>query len=111
MVLKPGQTITPYAQLTLPNFGSSNWNVPLNSDLTLIDTAFGQLQVPYRGAWSSTAVYSRGEQVSYSGMRPAGVRITSFAQPSVPGAPVFGWGADNANVAGWGTGCWIEPLS
>jgi hypothetical protein len=43
-------------------------------------------------------------------LRPAGVRITGFFQPSVPNAPVFGWGVENSTIAGWGTGCWIEPL-
>lgn len=42
---------------------------------------------------------------------PAGVRVTEFAQPSIPSTPVFGWGANNSTVAGWGTGCWIQPLS
>ena len=47
----------------------------------------------------------------YFNLRPAGIRITEFAQPSVPDTPVFGWGAQNSTIAGWGTGCWIEPLS
>lgn len=46
----------------------------------------------------------------YFDMRPAGVRITEFAQPSVPNTPVFGWGVQNTSIAGWGAGCWIEPL-
>lgn len=43
-------------------------------------------------------------------LRPAGVRITEFAQPSIPDTPVFGWGVENSTISGWGTGCWIEPL-
>ena len=43
-------------------------------------------------------------------LRPAGVRITGFFQPSVPNTPVFGWGVENDTISGWGTGCWIEPL-
>jgi Protein of unknown function (DUF2612) len=46
----------------------------------------------------------------YFNLRPAGVRITEFAQPSVPNTPVFGWGVENDTISGWGTGCWIEPL-
>jgi hypothetical protein len=46
----------------------------------------------------------------FFGLRPAGVMILGFFQPSVPSAPVFGFGAQNATVAGFGTGAWIEPL-
>jgi hypothetical protein len=46
----------------------------------------------------------------YFNLRPAGVRIIGYGQPSVANTPVFGWGAQNNNVAGWGTGCWVEPL-
>jgi hypothetical protein len=41
---------------------------------------------------------------------PAGVRVTQFAKPSIAATPVFGWGPVTAQVKGWGTGCWIEPL-
>jgi Protein of unknown function (DUF2612) len=44
-------------------------------------------------------------------LKPAGVQITSFNQPTVQGAPVFGWGAENSGVSGWGTGCWIAPIN
>lgn len=40
----------------------------------------------------------------YIVMRPAGVRITGYNQVA---APVFGFGAQTATVAGWGTGNWI----
>ena len=43
-------------------------------------------------------------------LRPAGVRINGFFQPSVPDTPVFGWGVENSTISGWGTGCFIEPL-
>jgi hypothetical protein len=44
--------------------------------------------------------------------RPAGVRITGFYQPSLPfpETPLFGWGVENATIAGWGVGAWIEPV-
>jgi hypothetical protein len=46
----------------------------------------------------------------YFNLRPAGVLITGFFEPSVPDAPVFGFGVQNSAVAGFGTGCWIKPL-
>lgn len=46
----------------------------------------------------------------YFDLRPAGVEMLGFFQPSVPGTPVFGWGLDTVNVQGWGLGSWIEPL-
>jgi hypothetical protein len=47
----------------------------------------------------------------YFNMRPAGVKIAEFAKPSVANTPVFGFGAENSSIAGWGVGCWIEPLT
>lgn len=47
----------------------------------------------------------------YFNLVPAAVRIVEFAQPSIANTPVFGWGANNSTVGGWGTGCWIAPLS
>jgi hypothetical protein len=47
----------------------------------------------------------------FFGLRPAGVRITGFYQPSVPDEPIFGFDAQNATVAGFDTGNWMEPLS
>lgn len=42
-------------------------------------------------------------------LKPAGVRIAGYFTPSVPGQPIFGWGVQNSLIAGWGTGCWLEP--
>lgn len=61
------QTITPNLQLTLPKYGQLNWDVTINGDLSLIDSAFGTLQLPYAGVWSNSTVYNRGAQVSYMG--------------------------------------------
>lgn len=47
----------------------------------------------------------------YFDLRPAGVRLKGYYQPSVPDQPVFGWGVQNANIAGWGTGVWIQPIT
>ena len=46
----------------------------------------------------------------YFNLKPAGVRINGFFQPSILATPVFGWGVENSTISGWGTGCWIEPL-
>jgi hypothetical protein len=44
-------------------------------------------------------------------LRPAGVGIRGYFMPSVPGAPVFGWGVENSSISGWGVGAWVEPLT
>jgi hypothetical protein len=46
----------------------------------------------------------------YFELKPAGVQITHFYQPTVQGAPAFGFGAQNSAVSGWGTGCFITPI-
>ncbi|KAA6459618.1 DUF2612 domain-containing protein [Acidobacteria bacterium AB60] len=46
----------------------------------------------------------------YFNMRPAGVRVSGFAQPSIPNNPIFGFGTSTPYIAGWGTGCFIEPI-
>jgi hypothetical protein len=72
-----------------------------NQDMTMLVVILGTLTLVQQ------AIISGG----YFGLRPAGVQITSFSFPSIPGAPVFGWGAENATVSGWGTGAWIQPIS
>ncbi|KAA6459615.1 hypothetical protein DYQ86_15970 [Acidobacteria bacterium AB60] len=62
-----GQSTTPNLQLQLPPYATQNWNIPVNQNFSAVDQAIGNLQVPYQGTWSSTAVYSRGQQVTYSG--------------------------------------------
>ena len=46
----------------------------------------------------------------YLDARPAGVSVSVHFIPSVTGAPLFGWGINNSNVAGWGSGCWAKNL-
>lgn len=46
----------------------------------------------------------------YFNLRPAGVRIAGFFQPSVSGQPIFGFDAQNSTISGWDTGCFMEPL-
>lgn len=60
------QTTTPNVQLTLPAYGTQNWNLQINPNFQKIDQAIGLLQLPYAGAWSSTTLYQRGQQVSYN---------------------------------------------
>jgi hypothetical protein len=43
-------------------------------------------------------------------LRPAGVRIIGFFQPSVANAPVFGLDIENATIAGLDVGAWAVPL-
>jgi hypothetical protein len=39
-------------------------------------------------------------------LRPAGVRLAAHLTQTVVGAPLFGWGVQNENIAGWGVGAW-----
>lgn len=72
-----------------------------NQDMTMLVTFIDLIQ-----SVVTKALITGG----YFNLRPAAVAITEFAQPSVQGEPVFGWDAQNSTVAGWDTGCWIEPL-
>jgi hypothetical protein len=60
-------TTTPNLQLALPAHGTQNYDVILNSDLSIIDNAIGILQLAFKGAWINSTQYSKGQQVSYLG--------------------------------------------
>lgn len=57
------------------------------------------------------ALFANGELT----LKPAGVRVAGYVTQSVVGVPIFGWGVDNENLAGWGKGAWgksyIPPQS
>jgi hypothetical protein len=46
----------------------------------------------------------------YLNLRPAGVGITNYYLPSVPGSPVFGFDVGNAAIAGFDSGGWVRAL-
>jgi hypothetical protein len=46
----------------------------------------------------------------YLNLRPAGVGITNYYLPSVPGSPVFGFDVENAAIAGFDAGGWVKTL-
>lgn len=85
------------------------WNTVMGGGILIQDNQDMTMLVVFLNLSASivTAALITG---GYFNLRPAGVRITEFAQPSVAGAPVFGWGVENSNISGWGTGCWIEPI-
>ena len=45
-------------------------------------------------------------QGGYLDLKPAGVLIDNYFTPPEPGVPYFGYGVENANIAGWGVGYW-----
>lgn len=47
------------------------------------------------------ALFVKGELL----LKPAGIQAT-LMEPSVPGAPYFGWGVENSSISGWGVGGW-----
>ena len=44
-------------------------------------------------------------------LRPAGVLITGYFQPSIPGDPVFGFDLENATISGFDVGAWMIPIN
>lgn len=46
-------------------------------------------------------------------LRPAGVEINGFYQPSLPisAVPIFGFDAENATVSGFDVGAWMVPVA
>lgn len=46
-------------------------------------------------------------------LRPAGVEINGFYQPSLPisAVPIFGFDAENATVSGFDVGAWMVPVT
>lgn len=50
------------------------------------------------------ALFLRGELA----LKPGGVRLTPYL-PTVPSAPYFGFGVENASISGWGVGAWGDP--
>lgn len=56
----------------------------------------------------SLAIVTQG----YFLMRPAGVRITGYFEPSLPypGTPLFGFDVENTTIAGFDIGAWIIPV-
>lgn len=58
-------THTPTLSLSQIPVGYPNWGALYNANLATIDSAIGQLQTPYQGAWTSGATYSKGQLVSF----------------------------------------------
>jgi hypothetical protein len=44
--------------------------------------------------------------LGYFNLKPAGVRIDKYYLPPVSNVPYFGFGVENAHIAGWGVGYW-----
>jgi hypothetical protein len=44
-------------------------------------------------------------------MRPAGVRITGFYEPSISDDPIFGFDVESSVVAGFDVGAWMIPIN
>jgi hypothetical protein len=42
----------------------------------------------------------------YLSLVPAGVGITNYYLPSIPGDPVFGMDAENSSISGFDVGAW-----
>ncbi|MFM0044135.1 DUF2612 domain-containing protein [Paraburkholderia sediminicola] len=42
----------------------------------------------------------------YLSLRPAGVGITGYYLPTLPGVPLFGFDAENPSISGFDVGCW-----
>lgn len=51
------------------------------------------------------ALFTQG----YFLLRPAGVRITGFYEPSISG-PIFGFDVESSVISGWDVGAWMIPI-
>lgn len=47
----------------------------------------------------------------YLNLRPAGVGITTYYLPSIPGGPLFGFDVENTAIAGFDVGAWALALT
>lgn len=47
----------------------------------------------------------------YLSLKPAGVRITAYALPTMPNVPFFGFGIAGTNIAGFGSGCFASMIA
>lgn len=59
--------VTPGLGLALPPYGYQPYNIPVNNNFSLIDTAYTNLAAQYQGTWSSSAVYNKSNIVLYMG--------------------------------------------
>lgn len=69
-----------------------------NQDMTML---IGVSKSVFSGLYKS--ILSRGDLT----LKPAGVRIINYRYVVEP-SPLFAWGVDNSNLAGWGSGQWGE---
>jgi hypothetical protein len=88
------------------------WDSVMSSDFGILiqDNQDMSMLVVFTGAIESVitkALITEG----FFNLRPAGVRINLFGEPSVADTPCFGFDAQSTVVAGFDTGCWIQPLS
>jgi hypothetical protein len=118
-----GLTVLPddiFRTLMLAQIAANNWDGTIPGAYAVWADAFGpgailiqdNMDMTITIVWlgSQDAVTLALLAIGLFGLRPAGVRITGYNLPSVAGAPVFGWGIQNAAIQGWGTGAWITPL-
>lgn len=89
-VLVFAQTTTPNLGLQLPAHGTPNYDVILNNNFSIIDTAVGILQNAFQGTWSASTTYSKGQQVSYLGSIYVSLTAQNFN--NVPATSTINWG-------------------
>lgn len=84
-------TTTPNLQLQLPPHGAINYDVILNNNFSLIDTAIGTLQSAYQGTWSGSSTYFKGQEVNYLGTIYVSLINTNFN--NTPSSTPSAWAA------------------
>jgi len=52
------------------------------------------------------ALFTQG----YLDVKPLGITLRGYITPSVPDVPLFGFGAENATVSGFGVGAWANII-
>lgn len=70
-------------------------------DMSMLIAVLGNLPDPL-----TVALLTGG----YLSLKPAGVHINGYLEPSVPGAPYFGFDVETGAISGWDVGGWGVPL-
>ena len=110
----PATMFTPNLGLALPPRGTQNWNLCLNPNFQIIDTAIARLQSPFLGPWSSSTVYTKGVFVSFNNAIYISSFSSNFNNTPAPDSPAWqlffsisGGGSITAPASGWPA--WLVP--
>ena len=111
-----------YRQLLLAVIAANNWDGTVPGMYAIWATVFGQafdvlvqdnqdmtmFVVLLASTFSAVALALLTN--GYFDLRPAGVRMLGYFQPSVQGQPVFGLGIEDSEISGLGVGYMVQQI-